>query len=127
MKPYINFATLVNEDDIYPVTYTFYRDKKIIKNTTLKGGDLTENQIKILFFSGQLKRKPTQEEMDSYLLSVNLKEIKKALNLSQKDIAEFFDMSYGAFANSSAKERYERALCRFYAHVLLGGNKAFIV
>ena len=123
MKPYINFALLVNENDIYPVTYTFYRDKKIIENTTLKGGDLTENQIKILFFSGQLKRKPTQEEIESHLLSVNLKEIKKTLNLSQKDIAKFFDMTYGAFANSNAKERYERALCRFYECVLLGGKK----
>lgn len=41
-------------------------------------------------------------------------ELKKELGLSQKDLAQFFDMSYGAFANSTAKERYENALCRFY-------------
>jgi predicted transcriptional regulator len=44
----------------------------------------------------------------------SIEEIKKELGLSQKDLAGFFDMSYGAFANSSAKERYENALRRFY-------------
>lgn len=44
----------------------------------------------------------------------NIKELKKELGISQKDIAEFFDMTYGSFANSSAKNRYETALCRFY-------------
>lgn len=43
-----------------------------------------------------------------------IEEIKKELGLSQKDLAEFFDMSYGAFANSTAKHRYENALCSFY-------------
>lgn len=54
---------------------------------------------------------------------MDIKKLKKELGLSNKDIAEFYDMSYGAFANSSAKERYERALCRFYECVLLGGKK----
>ena len=40
---------------------------------------------------------------------------KKELGLSNKDIAEFFNMTYGAFANSSAKQRYETALCKFYS------------
>lgn len=48
---------------------------------------------------------------------MKIKKLKKELGLSQKDLAEFFDMSYGAFANSTAKERYEVALCRFYSHI----------
>lgn len=47
-----------------------------------------------------------------------IKEIKKDLGLSQKDLAKLFNMSYGAYANSSAKQRYENALCRFYECVL---------
>ena len=45
---------------------------------------------------------------------MTIKELKKELGISQKDIAEFFQMSYGAYANSTAKERYETALCKFY-------------
>ena len=47
-----------------------------------------------------------------------IEEIKKELGLSQKDLAKLFDMSYGSYANSSAKQRYENALCRFYEYVL---------
>mgnify|MGYP003629378992 CR=1 FL=1 len=54
---------------------------------------------------------------------MDIKTLKKELGLSNKDLAEFYDMSYGAYANSSAKERYESALCRFYECVLLGGKK----
>ncbi len=39
---------------------------------------------------------------------------KKELDLSNKEIAEFFDMSEKGFANSSAKDRYLQALSRFY-------------
>jgi predicted transcriptional regulator len=49
---------------------------------------------------------------------MDIKTIKKELGLFQKDLAEFFDMSYGAYANSTAKQRYETALCRFYECVL---------
>ena len=45
---------------------------------------------------------------------MGIKELKKELKLNQSDLAEFFGMSYGAFANSSAKERYEKAICNFY-------------
>lgn len=45
---------------------------------------------------------------------IDIKQLKKELGISQKDIADFFQMSYGAYANSTAKERYEEALCRFY-------------
>ena len=47
----------------------------------------------------------------------------KELKLSNKDLADFFDMSYNTYANSSAKQRYENALCRFYECVMLGGKK----
>lgn len=46
---------------------------------------------------------------------MTIKELKKETGLTQKDIAQFFNMTYGAFANSSAKERYENALCNFYS------------
>jgi len=46
---------------------------------------------------------------------MKIKELKKETGLSNKQIAQFFDMTYGAFANSSAKERYENALCKFYS------------
>ena len=49
---------------------------------------------------------------------MDISTLKKELDLSQKDLADFFDMSYDSFANSSAKERYENALCRFYEHFL---------
>jgi hypothetical protein len=49
---------------------------------------------------------------------MDINKLKKELDLSQQDIAGFFDLSYGSFANSSAKERYENALCRFYEHML---------
>ena len=45
---------------------------------------------------------------------MDIKEIKKEFGLSQKDLAKFFEMSYGSYANSSAKVRYENAICQFY-------------
>tara|TARA_R110002020_G_scaffold381726_1_gene592589 strand:+ start:229 stop:399 length:171 start_codon:yes stop_codon:yes gene_type:complete len=54
---------------------------------------------------------------------MNIKQLKKELGLSNKEIAEFFGMSYNAYANSSAKERYEDVLCRFYECLLLSGKK----
>ena len=48
----------------------------------------------------------------------NITKLKKELGISNKEIAEFFDMNYNSYANSSAKQRYETALCRFYEHVL---------
>ena len=49
---------------------------------------------------------------------MNIKQLKKELGLSNKDLAEFFGMGYNAYANSSAKERYESALCSLYEHIL---------
>lgn len=51
---------------------------------------------------------------------MKIKELKKETGLTQKHIAQFFNMTYGAFANSSAKERYENALCRFYSFLREG-------
>ena len=48
---------------------------------------------------------------------MTIQELKKETGISQKEIAQFFNMTYGAFANSSAKQRYEDALCNFYAFV----------
>lgn len=48
---------------------------------------------------------------------MKIEQLKKELGLSNKDIAEFFGLSAGAYANSSAKKRYEDALCNFYAFV----------
>lgn len=48
---------------------------------------------------------------------MNIKELKKELGLKDKDLAEFFDMSRMSYANSSAKKRYETALCRFYLRI----------
>ena len=45
---------------------------------------------------------------------MNIKKLKKELGLSQKDLAGFFGMSPDSFKNSSAKKRYEKALCEFY-------------
>ena len=55
----MNFALLVNEDDSYPVSYTIKQNGEKVKgHAKLKGGDLTENQIKQLYFSGNFKEKP---------------------------------------------------------------------
>lgn len=52
-----------------------------------------------------------------YLIKMTINELKKELGLTNTEIAEFFDLSPIAYANSSAKVRYETALCRFYAKV----------
>lgn len=52
----INLALLVDADVLYPVTYTIKQDgTKVIENTWLKGGDLTENQIRELVQKGYFK------------------------------------------------------------------------
>ena len=49
--------------------------------------------------------------------ALEIKKLKKELGLSNSDIAEFFDLTPEAYANSSAKRRYEAAICSFYAFV----------
>jgi len=46
---------------------------------------------------------------------MNIKELKKELGISNKEISEFFGLNEMSYANSSAKKRYENALCKFYA------------
>lgn len=53
---------------------------------------------------------------------MKIKQLKKELGLSNKDLAECFNMSYNSFANSTAKQRYENALCRFYKIVKNSNN-----
>lgn len=48
---------------------------------------------------------------------MNIKQLKKELQLSNTKIAEFFDLAPTSFANSTAKSRYENALCKFYEFV----------
>ncbi len=48
---------------------------------------------------------------------MDIKQLKKELGLSNRDIAEFFDMNSSSYANSTAKKRYENALCKFLEHV----------
>lgn len=43
-----------------------------------------------------------------------IKDLKRELNISNADLAKCFNMTYGAYANSTAKERYENALLSFY-------------
>ena len=45
---------------------------------------------------------------------MQIKQLKKELGLENKDLAEFFNLSPGAYANSTAKKRYERAMCELY-------------
>lgn len=48
---------------------------------------------------------------------MTINEIKKELGLTNTDLAGFFGLSPMGYANSSAKPRYEAALCNFYAAV----------
>ena len=45
---------------------------------------------------------------------MDIKQLKKELQLSNNKIAFFFDLAPTSFANSTAKSRYENALCKFY-------------
>lgn len=48
---------------------------------------------------------------------MTINELKKELGLNNSDLAGFFGLSPIVYANSSAKARYEAALCNFYAAV----------
>ena len=48
---------------------------------------------------------------------MEIKQLKKELGLTNSDIAEFFNLKPYNYATSTAKKRYEDALCRFYEHV----------
>jgi len=48
---------------------------------------------------------------------IKIKALKKELGLTNSDIAGFFQMNLMSYANSSAKKRYETALCKFYEYI----------
>ena len=53
---------------------------------------------------------------------MTINQLKKELKLSNKklsnkEIAKFFDLKPTSYANSTAKKRYEQALCRFYEYI----------
>ncbi len=50
---------------------------------------------------------------------MDIKQIKKELELSNKEIAEFFGMNLSSYANSTAKKRYENAMCKLYQRTKL--------
>lgn len=54
---------------------------------------------------------------------MTIHELKKELGISNKDIAGFFGLTQAAYANSSAKHRYENALCSFYEFLKREGEK----
>jgi hypothetical protein len=79
-----NYALLVHENVSYPVSYTIKQNgTKVVENTMLKGGDMTENQIKELFFLGYFEEKPTQEEVDEYLDYLNEKNVKRNIQKAE--------------------------------------------
>ena len=45
---------------------------------------------------------------------MTISQLKKELDITNKEIAEFFDLKELSYLNSSAKKRYEKALCLFY-------------
>ena len=54
---------------------------------------------------------------------MTINELKKELGLTNANLAGFFGLSPMAYANSSAKERYENALCKFYSFLREGEKK----
>lgn len=48
---------------------------------------------------------------------MSIKQLKKELGLDNSKLAQFFDLTPSSFANSTAKSRYEQALCKFYDFV----------
>jgi len=46
---------------------------------------------------------------------MKIRELKKELGITNKDISKFFGLTLDGYQNSSAKKRYENALCTFYA------------
>ena len=49
---------------------------------------------------------------------LTIKDIKKELNITNNDISKMFGLTPSAYANSSAKRRYEEALVEFYKIII---------
>lgn len=71
----------------------------------------------------------TANEINIIQINMDIEELKKELGINNTDIAKFFELTPMAYANSSAKKRYEQAICRFYAFVKskAGGQKEKIL
>jgi hypothetical protein len=54
---------------------------------------------------------------------MRIEELKKEFGLTNSEIAEFFGLNEMSYANSSAKKRYENALCKFYSFIKAGSAK----
>ena len=48
---------------------------------------------------------------------MTIEELKNEHGIKDKDLAEFFGLKPMSYANSSAKKRYEEAICKFYEFV----------
>lgn len=82
------------------------------KNGTVRiveQGAVTEYEVKQVILENQ--------PIGYIIKPKNIKELKKELDLSNSDIAKFFGLTTMGYANSSAKDRYDTALCYFYAFV----------
>ena len=89
-------------------------------NPEIKNTKLSYNTESIL--AGSKDNDPIDSETQPVLSNINVKikainELKKELNLTNAEIADLFGLSPIAYANSSAKSRYESALCKFYERV----------
>jgi hypothetical protein len=89
---------------------------------TIKGLGVTfyKNTVRIVEQGAVIKYKVNQIVLENqpinYIIKpMNIKELKKELGLSNSDIAKFFGLTQMGYANSSAKDRYDTALCLFYA------------
>lgn len=56
----------------------------------------------------------THDGSTMFYATPSIKELKKELELTNADLAGFFGMNQFVYANSSAKERYEDAMCSLY-------------
>jgi hypothetical protein len=45
---------------------------------------------------------------------MDIKQLKKEISLTDKQIANFFNLNVSSYRNSTAKSRYEQALILFY-------------
>ena len=86
------------------------------KGWSLKGLDVNE-------FSLVLCTEEIEEKLDSkYYVNENwsneihldIKQLKKEVGITNKDIANFFGLTVSVYSNSTAKKRYENALVEFY-------------
>jgi len=92
-----------NLETIGGLGVTFYKDTVRI----VEQGAVIEYKVKQVVLENQ--------PINYIIKPKNIKELKKELGLSNSDIAKFFGLTTMGYANSSAKDRYDTALCLFYA------------